>query len=217
MTLPKFNRRGWLALWAQRRRRQRQIQLLPAPVLRPAYPGLLQWDWALANPYRWNVWLSGDGGASWIHVEDYWTAGANRQFAPDGGHELYFIVGVDVFGREITEHSNLARPDDAAPPTPNAPVITGGGYTWEGTEPGWFDAWLEWTFDHGSYPVAQIEIHQSVNGGPYYLAAVVSSDADGASLPQVADSETTFRYQVRYRDGTVYGPFSNEWVVDCLL
>jgi hypothetical protein len=117
-TLPKIDRRGWLALWMQRRRRKRLAshKLLPAPVLRPVYPGLLQWDWNLANPYRWNVWQSWDGGASWMLVEDYWTTGAGRQFAPDGGHELYFIVAVDEFGREITEHSNQARPDDALMP-----------------------------------------------------------------------------------------------------
>lgn len=115
--LPQINRRGWLASWAQDRRRKRQIQLLPAPVLRAQYPDKLAWDWDLPNPYKWNVWLSSNGGDSWLLVDDYWTYGNGRLFAPDGGGELYYIVGVDVFGREITEHSNLIRPDDAPLPT----------------------------------------------------------------------------------------------------
>lgn len=122
MTLPKINRRTWLALWAQGRRRNRlrlgHPALLPAPVLRAAYPDLLRWDWDLPNPYKWNVWLSWDGGVNWLLIEDYWMYGDARQFAPDGGSEFYFIVGVDAAGVEITERSNWIRPDDAVPPVP---------------------------------------------------------------------------------------------------
>ena len=39
--------------------------------------------------------------------------GDARQFAPDGGGELHYIVGVDADGNEITQHSNAVRPDDA--------------------------------------------------------------------------------------------------------
>jgi hypothetical protein len=112
-TLPNnFNRRGWLALWAQGRRRKRQIHLLPAPELWAEYPGVLKWTWNLANPHKWNVWMSMDNQATWMLVGDYWGYGDARQFAPDGGGEHYYIVGVDEFGREITEHSNIIRPDD---------------------------------------------------------------------------------------------------------
>jgi hypothetical protein len=114
--LPKIDRRGWLALWAQGRRRARQHHLLPAPVLWAEYPGILYWDWDLPNPYRWNVWLSWDGGTSWVLVEDYWTNGADRDFFPDGGSPKYFIVGVDANGVEITGRSNIVRPDDAPVP-----------------------------------------------------------------------------------------------------
>ena len=120
LTLPTLNRRGFLALWAQDRRRKRVRgalpTLLPAPVLRAAYPDLLRWDWSLANPFKWNVWMSMDGGNSYILIEDYWMYGDARQFAPDGGGELYYIVGIDETGREITQHSNIIRPDDAPVP-----------------------------------------------------------------------------------------------------
>lgn len=105
-----LQRRTWLA---EQRRKHR---LLPAPVLRAAYPDLLQWDWDFPNPYKWNVWMSFDGGTSWMLVEDYWMYGDARQFAPDGGGELYYIVGIDETGREITAHSNIVRPDDAPLP-----------------------------------------------------------------------------------------------------
>lgn len=110
--------RGWLATWLQDRRSGRV--LLPAPVLRAEYPSLLQWDWTLANPYKWNVWLTLDGGVTFFMPEDYWTYGAGRQFAPDGGTYLHFIVGVDANGKEITHRSNAVRPDDAPAPL-NAP------------------------------------------------------------------------------------------------
>ena len=117
MTLPANNRRIRLALWAQKCRRNRLHRLLPAPVLRAQYPDKLAWDWDRPNPYKWNVWMSLNGGASWLLIEDYWMYGDARQFAPDGGSELYFIVGIDESGNEITAHSNIIRPDDAVVPT----------------------------------------------------------------------------------------------------
>jgi hypothetical protein len=92
-------------------------------VLRAVYPDLLQWDWNFPNPYKWNVWLSLDGGATYILPSDYWMYGDARQFAPDGGGEPHYIVGVDESGREITAHSNAVRPDDA--PVPGLNLIDG--------------------------------------------------------------------------------------------
>ena len=119
---PTINRRGWLALWAQKRRRTRVraalATLLPAPVLRAQYPDKLVWAWELPNPLKWNVWMSFDSGATWTLAEGYWMYGDARQFAPDGGSELYFIVGVDEAGNEVTRRSNWIRPEDALLPAP---------------------------------------------------------------------------------------------------
>ena len=120
-----INRRTWLALWAQNRRRSRANGLLPAPVLRAAYPDLLQWDWDSPNPYQWNVYVSLDGGVTFFMPGEYWVDGEGREFAPDGGSEIYFVVGVDANGREITQRSNPVCPDDCSPPLPPAQGFTG--------------------------------------------------------------------------------------------
>lgn len=208
--LQLLSRSRWLAKWLQDRRRKRQHRLLPAPVLRPAYPSLLQWDWTLANPYKWNVWMSMDNGASWMLVGDYWMYGDARQFAPDGGGELYYIVGINQSGQEITEHSNVVRPDDAIAP----PEIAGGNAEWESTEPGWWDVYIDWTFNHAGHPVAQIEIWQSINNGPFELRDTVTSEEVSHYYPMAANNETTFDFKVRYRNGATVGPFSNVYRID---
>ncbi len=87
-----------------------------APKLLPMYPSTLVWKWHHKNPYHWNVYQSLDNGATYFLIEDYWAWGNARQFAPDGGSELMFVVGVDQSGKEITGRSNVVRPDDAPVP-----------------------------------------------------------------------------------------------------
>ena len=60
-----LQRRTWLTT------RRRKDRLLPAPVLRAQFPDKLAWDWNYPNPYKWNVWMSLNGGASWTLIEDY--------------------------------------------------------------------------------------------------------------------------------------------------
>jgi len=107
---------GWLATWLQDRRRGR---LLPAPMLVATWPSLATWSWSYANPERWNAYNSLDGGLNYQF--DDWVVGSARQYSPDGGQHLMFIVGVDANGKEITQRSNAVRPDDAVAP-PNAPL-----------------------------------------------------------------------------------------------
>jgi hypothetical protein len=208
--LQNWTRKGWLAAWLQGRRRARQHKLLPAPVLAPQYPSLLVWDWNLANPYKWNVWLTLDGGATYFMPEDYWMYGAARQFAPDGGSELYFIVGVDQAGKEVTHRSNIVRPDDAIAP----PEINGGNPEWESTEQGWWDVYIDWIFNHAGHPVAQMEVWLSLNNGPFVQHATVSSGDPGYYYPMAANNETTFDFKVRYRNGATVGPFSNVYQIN---
>src|ERR1041385_801027 len=65
----------------------------------------------------------------------------------------------------------------AQPATPNAPVITAAAVMWGATQGGWGDVNLTWTFVHGTFPVATIELWQSVNGGAYSLLVTVASTA----------------------------------------
>ena len=128
-----LQRRTWLA------EQRRKGHLLPPPVLRAAYPDLLQWDWDLPNPYKWNVWLSLDGGATYFLPDGYWMYGDARQFAPDG-EELHYIVGVDADGKEITQHSNAVHPSDAQAPL-DAPTLERAGGYYLGTAPVTASVW----------------------------------------------------------------------------
>ena len=84
---------------------------MPGPVLVSA-GSLLTWSYGLTNPNRWFIYQSTTKGATWLWASDYWTAGANRSFMPDGSSQLFYVVGVDAGGNEITERSNLVCPDD---------------------------------------------------------------------------------------------------------
>jgi hypothetical protein len=102
-----------------------------APILSAMYPSSIVWKWHRPDPYRWNVYQSLDNGATYFFTEDNWAWGNARRFAPDGGSELMFVVGVDRSGKEITGHSNAVRPDDAPVPHKKEPrmknpALTGG-------------------------------------------------------------------------------------------
>jgi hypothetical protein len=113
MAQPSMNRHAAIALWLQDRRRGRRT-----PVLSPLYPGMLSWNWPYPDPFKWNVWMSADGGVSWTLVQDYWAWGNARSFSPDGSWQRYFVVGVNEAGVEVTGRSNEVRPDDAPVPPP---------------------------------------------------------------------------------------------------
>ncbi len=123
-----LQRRTWLA------EQRRKHHLLPAPVLRAAYPTLLRWDWDLPNPYRWYVYWGNSSSGPWNFVSDYWHYGDSRQFAPDGGSPWHILVGVDTSGNEITQRSNAVRPDDAPAPLVAPTLARVGGY-YQGTAP----------------------------------------------------------------------------------
>lgn len=182
--------------------------LMPAPVLRAAYPSLLQWDWTLTNPFKWNVWMSLDNGANYMLVEDYWAYGSARQFAPDGGSEFYYIVGVNQAGQEITEHSNAVRPDDAPAPVA-APVIDESSYGWNGGDPSYADIEIGFSFNHGSYPTASLEVWVSRDGGAFVLLATVDSFNSYFLYDHATENEASFDFKLRYVNGSVVGPFSN--------
>ncbi len=109
-----------------------------------------------------------------------------------------------------------ARQQPAAP-TPNAPTITSGSYTWDVTTVGWADITLNFTFVHGTFPVATIEIWQSLNGGAYSLLATVASTATSYYYALATNTNATFDFKMRYVNGGTVGPYSNVYRVDVAI
>ena len=103
----------------------------------------------------------------------------------------------------------------AAPPTPNAPTMTGSSFTFDATQLNWADITLGWTFVHGTFPVASIELWQSLNGGGYTLLVTGPSNGVGYYYALACDiNGGTFDFKTRYKNGATLGPFSNVRRVD---
>ncbi len=101
--------------------------------------------------------------------------------------------------------------------TPNAPVINNGGFDWNVSEAGMADLWLAWTFDHGTFPVATVEVWVSINFAPAYLLVTIPSSEVTYYYPSATESELTFEFQVRYRNGATLGPFSNVYQINVVV
>ena len=111
------------------------------------------------------------------------------------------------------EEQNRRRKRQAAlVPQPNAPVIVSGGYGWNLTLGGFADVWIDWTFVHGSFPVATIEVWVN-EYGDYYLLNAVASTTTHNNFPAATDTDADVRFKVRYVNGGTVGPFSNEYLV----
>ncbi len=110
-----------------------------------------------------------------------------------------------------------SRQQPAQSPTPNAPEITGGGYEDGATETGWWDVFIDWTFDHGSSPVASMEVWLSTDSNPFVLWSTVSSAAPGYFYPLASNTERLFEFKVRYRNGATIGPFSNVYQINITI
>ena len=101
------------------------------------------------------------------------------------------------------------------PPVPNAPTITSGSYAFDVTQAGWADITLAFTFVHGTFPVANIEVWKRLNGGAYLLLVSVASTATGYYYALACDiNGGTFDFKARYVNGATIGAFSNVYRVD---
>lgn len=100
---------------------------------------------------------------------------------------------------------------DPVPVGVGAPVFTGGTVEWDATETGWADVVLGWSFDHGSNPVAAIEVWRgtSPDGSDSDVVASVTSTDTSYRDAKAANGENQFYYRLRYSDGTTTGPFSD--------
>jgi hypothetical protein len=99
---------------------------------------------------------------------------------------------------------------------PNAPVFTDSGFEWDQTQADWADTFFDWTFDHGSFPVASIEIWlaRDNNGSVYELVTTVPSTTGSYRHACATKDEDYLHYKLRYVDGGTGGPFSSELEVN---
>jgi hypothetical protein len=186
--------RGWTATFLQSRRRLRRC---PVAVLSA---GVLTWTWPWADPAAWNLFQSHDGGGTFLLEAAGWP-GHLRQYVPAEGTLPTYVVGVNANGNPVTEPSPVAT-------APAAPLITGALTEWDASVPGWADVTLTLTFNHGSFPVATLEILCILDGGEEWLAGTVASSAAAFTHGSVTQGESSLVYRARYRHGGVYGPFS---------
>lgn len=106
------------------------------------------------------------------------------------------------------------QPPPAEPPAPDAPEIIFGDGVWEGTTAGWWDVFIDFEFDPGAWPVAQLELWLSRDNGPFLLLTAVNSADTSYAYPAVSDTEVVLDFKLRYRNGATLGPFSNVWRID---
>ena len=94
----------------------------------------------------------------------------------------------------------------AAAPIPNAPLITQATYDLDGTEPGWFDILLDFTFEHGTFPVATLQIWFALGTGEYTLLDTIPSTEVSYCHHQAEQGEDPLLYKLRYVNGPTIRP-----------
>ena len=77
-----------------------------------------------------------------------------------------------------------------------------------------WDVYIDWAFDHGGFPIAQMEVWVSLDNWDFNLLTTVASNDPGYYYALAAYGETLFRFKVRYRNGATVGPFSNEYSIN---
>ena len=99
-----------------------------------------------------------------------------------------------------------------------APVITSGWCEWAGTTPDVGDAVVEFTFDDSGLPVGTFEVYiaRESTGWQFVSFETIPSTARSLRDSAVFDDQIIIRYELRYRNGDVVGPFSQPFDVDGL-
>jgi len=108
---PKINRRGWLAIWLQKRRRKRLQGSAPvaAIVLSSDGHGRLTWTYNFTTPYGFSIYRSVDG-VTWGLPFDGANIGAVS--ADESGNAGYFrICQADWEGADVLPYSNAVYSD----------------------------------------------------------------------------------------------------------
>ena len=102
----------------------------------------------------------------------------------------------------------------AAGQAPSEPVFSGYSLAWDQTDIGWTDVNLEFSFNHGLYPPATLELWFKHEGeDPPILFTTFPSTDTSYLHGDATQVEENLYYQLRYVDGDVIGPFSSEFQV----
>ena len=97
----------------------------------------------------------------------------------------------------------------AAVPVVPAPVITSLDSVPDETQDHWVDIHLAFTFNGTGLPVATFQIWMSSNDGPFVLVDTIPSTAlTYHHVRAFEDGPSHYVYKMRYRDGSVEGPYS---------
>jgi hypothetical protein len=96
------------------------------------------------------------------------------------------------------------------------PIINNSLGDWNRTVDGWADVIIEFRFDSGNLPLATFEFWsmQDDVGASYALAGVMPSNERTFIQVQATNASVFIWYKLRYRNGSMIGPFSDEFGVD---
>jgi hypothetical protein len=78
---------------------------LSAPVATSLIATEIEWTWALANPDSWNVYISTDGGITYVLSDN--VGGATRSDNGFSSGVLAYVQGIDSIGNPVTAPSNV--------------------------------------------------------------------------------------------------------------
>jgi len=189
--MTRGQRRWWLALEAQKRRRARlDSGAVVGLVLSSPSPDQIVWSWSGVDPVHWNIYASDDGAAFTLATT---IAGGLRRFFPDSGAQWLYVVGVDGAGTEITPHSIALRPNSVVHPD-NTIVLSSDGH-----------GRLSWVLGH-NYGWG-LNVYHSVDGVTWGdLYDMPDAGANGADESGVAGY---FRLCQRDGLGSDIEPYSN--------
>jgi hypothetical protein len=86
---------------------------------------------------------------------------------------------------------------------------------WDQSTPGAADIYIEWSFDHGSFPVGSIQVwlRRQGDSGSVLLVTVPGNYTDYWHNAAGSDSSERLYYKLRYVNDSVVGPFSEELLV----
>lgn len=184
--MTELQRAAWVA--AQLRRG------LPAVQCRAKWASKIAWDWARQNPFKWSVFRTLNGGASWVLDDD--IVGTAREFMVAGGTWPHFLVGRDAQDKEVTKRSNVVVPDSALEPVVLTPV-----FPYRITAPACettIDHWEIWsTKDGGIYwdpettqPSGALDWSAATLAAAGYKYRVFGANAADAALTEVSNEVT---------------------------